>query len=162
MSAESNDMVREHLGPEYDQLEIDADPLRLWEAIRTTHVAFSTGCNPADAARIKASYISLKQHPGKNLSSFKDRIDTAVKATEAIGLPDPNGQELAADFLTKVNAAYEAKAMLIENSHRLSGAYPQTLYEASQRLSEIVTERTFHVSQQSVFKVSKPQPPMAT
>jgi len=148
MSAESVDRVKVYLGVKFDDLEESRD----------THTAYySTGSYYSDAARVKLAYNNIKQYPGESLSGYKDRIDVTVKAMIAVGFTPPSEQEMAADFLTKVNAGYEIKAMFTESNHRHGGEYPTTLYEAFQCLSELSTEKSINSLSSSVFHVKKPE-----
>ena len=130
MSPESIDRVRAKMLDEFDQLEIMQDPLILWTNTKATHTAYGSGVDFTDASRAEARYHGIKQHERESLSSFKERLETMVKAMQALGLDLPSEQRQAAHLLTKVNSTFEPAARKIEDNYRLSGPYPATTFEA--------------------------------
>ena len=151
MSPESIDRVRAKMLDEFDQLEIMQDPLILWTNTKATHTAYGSGVDFSDASRAEARYHGIKQHERESLSSFKERLETMVKAMQALGLDLPSEQRQAAHLLTKVNSTFEPAARKIEDNYRLSGPYPATTFEAYKMLSELTVDKAIQGSTSVTF-----------
>ena len=68
MSIESTDKVREYMLEDWEHLKITQCPLTLFNAIKTTHTAFTTGANRNDASEAKRSYHEAKQGQFESLT----------------------------------------------------------------------------------------------
>ena len=150
MSIESTDKVREHMLDDWDQLKITQCPLTLYNAIKVTHTAFTTGANRNDASEAKRSYHEAKQGQFESLADYKDRMETMIRAMTSLGLAAP--VDPAADMITGVNSTYMPAKCKIDDNHRMGGNYPATMFEAYKMLSELTpSSKGFENQNKAVF-----------
>ena len=123
LSPESLQCVSAKLLDRFEIMDREADPLLLFKTLKETHTAFGTGARPSDAARARSKYHLLKQGDKESLSSFKERLDTHIKAMEALGLDIPSPEEQAADLITKVNAHFAPAATKNDDAFRMTSKY---------------------------------------
>ena len=147
----SLERVRAKLLSEYEVMEFEMDPLKLFNALRETHTAYGQSGIPADAARARNRYATLKQGEKESLSQFKERMDTLLRAMDSLGIALPSEADQTADLLTKVNAAYLPAATKIDDAFRITGVYPKTPFEAFRLLSELTAEKAFTGSTNTTF-----------
>lgn len=133
MSEESVDKIKEYLGSRWEDSERDQDPVQLWDAIKKTHTAYSTGNPYMDKQSVRQSYSDMKMHPAETLVNMKLRFTTAIRAMESLGINPPTEEEQAADFIAKLDHRWSTlKTQLSNDFIRGLRNQPKTLMEAYQ------------------------------
>lgn len=122
----------------------EADPLELWRAISDTHLAHRSEVHEEDQYLSRVGYQRLHMLKTETVQVFKERVDQALAAMEAVGEERPKEETLANDFLFKLDDTRYArlKADLSNNQTSGIGARPKTL-EAAYILAmsyKVVTE----------------------
>ena len=108
----------------WDDIEKSNDPLDLWKAIVATHMAAVTGATACDKSRARSAYSNINQDSTESVASLKKRIDNALKVYDAVGQSRPADEELAADFIRKLDAnRFAGLRADLENKQLVSGQY---------------------------------------
>ena len=98
-----------------------------------THMAAVTGATACDKLKARSAYSNINQDSTKSVASLKKRIDNALKVYDAVGQSRPADEELAADFIRKLDAnRFAGLRADLENKQLVSGQdlYPKTLVDA--------------------------------
>ena len=69
---------------DWDVKEASNDPLLLWQAIVTTHMAAVIGATASDRARARSAYSDVNQHPNESVAHLKKRIDDILRVYDAV------------------------------------------------------------------------------
>ena len=120
-------------------IERDNDPEALWTAILKTHMAAVTQSAAGDKARARQAYSEIHQDRTESVAQLKRRIDSALMVYDAVGQKRPSNEELAADFISKLDPfRFSAMKALLENSKVMTGAdnYPKTMIAAYSMAAE--------------------------
>lgn len=135
ISQESEQVIMQH--DNWPLVEPHDDPLALWRVITETHVVMATGNAQVDRNTARESYARMHQDSSESLVQFKERFDHAIRALEAYGVPLPIEQDIAADFINKLDSArYTHFKVELMNNTMLTGAeYPANLTDAFNKAS---------------------------
>jgi len=130
LSSESEEAVKQ--ATNWDDIESSKDPLLLYKRILETHRTANTGFGLQDRRKARNEYHRLHQLADETISEFKARFDHALDVLGACGQNAYPDEDLAADFIGKLdNARYGTLKTTLENNQMLgSGSYPKTLVEA--------------------------------
>ena len=71
----------------------DADPLELWRAISETHLAHRSEVHEEDQYLSRIGYQRLQMLKTETVQVFKERVDQALAAMEAVGEDRPREEE---------------------------------------------------------------------
>jgi len=71
------------------------------------------------------------------LTAIKERFEVYIRSMESMRLAVPMDEEQAADFLVKLNDDFSNRRNVVENSARLGGKFPTTLFEAYKIVSDV-------------------------
>ena len=104
MSEESTDKIKEYLAGEWEESEKTQDPVALWQAIKFTHTAYSTGNPFTDKQQLRQAYSEMRMHSGETLMNLKLRFTTAIRAMVASNVDIPSEADQAADFISKLDS----------------------------------------------------------
>jgi len=127
LSTESLDAVKQHMMEKWAKCEADQDPLTLWQAIKHTHTAYSSGMSEIDEAKVRLNYSALKQYKNESLTTFKERLEIYLRSMESMSLTVPTDKQQAADFLCKLYDSFHNRRSIIDNTARLGGKFPTTI-----------------------------------
>ena len=130
LSEESLAAVKE--ADDWDDIELEEDPVRLWNRVRDTHLTTTSSNIELDKLRARKLYNSLKQFKNESLASFKSRTTNALKVLTAVQEVEPSPQAQAMDFVSRLDTSKFADLQkTLENNVILgTGTYPRTLNEA--------------------------------
>ena len=146
LSTESEQVIMQH--PRWNVIQERDDPLELWRAIRDTHVVNAVGQNQVDRMIAREQYGRLRQQPNENITQFKERTDEAIRAMQSYGVPVPPEEDLASDFINRLDKARYAnfQAELMNSVTIGNIPYPNTLLDAFNKASRY---RVVHAKQRS-------------
>jgi hypothetical protein len=130
LSEESKAAVKESV--DWEDIEINEDPVRLWNRVRETHLATSSANTELDKLRARNLYAKLYQSKNEPLVKFKERTLNALKVLKAVNETVPSDQAVAMDFISRLdNSKFADLKKTLENNVILNtGKYPKTLNEA--------------------------------
>ena len=123
----------------WNTIETDNDPEALWVAIEHTHMAAVTQSAASDKARARQAYSEIKQSRSESVAQLKNRFDSALLVFDAVGQKKPPEEEIAADFVSKLDPfRFATMKALLENSKMMTGTdnFPKTLADAYNMAAE--------------------------
>ena len=146
LSSESEEAVKQ--AEDWDEIEQSKDPLRLYLRILVTHRTSNTGSGVMDRRNARNAYNSLQQRPDETITDFKKRFDHALEVYRACDQQAPPDEDLAADFIGKLdNARYGTMKASLDNFQMLGfGDYPSTLVDAFSKSSKYKVTSTRQMS----------------
>ena len=123
----------------WNTIESDNDPEALWIAIEQTHMAAVTQSAASDKARARQAYSEIRQSRTESVADLKKRFDSALLVYDAVGQKKPPDEEIAADFVSKLDPfRFATMKALLENSKMMTGTdnFPKTLADAYNMAAE--------------------------
>jgi hypothetical protein len=135
MSLASQSRVREE--EEFQEVTLTLDCVRLWELIRRTHLTHIFGdgdpIREVNILKQETRFGALRQREREYISTFKQRFDNQMKASEGAGVPEITESKLALELIMKLDPK-RYKRMLSEMRddalRKDPDAYPKTLASA--------------------------------
>ena len=109
-----------------------SDPNALAAIIRRTHFSHVDGATAMEAKdNIESNFNDLRQGPTQSIAVFKKEFDTQVRALEVAGGDPISPEQLALEFLKKLDQVRHG-AMLVHllNGRSAGGAFPSTANDA--------------------------------
>lgn len=159
LSSESEEAVKQ--ADDWDEIELSKDPLRLYRRVLATHRTANTGFGIQDRLKAREEYFRIRQNSNESISEFKARFDHTLDMFRACGQDAPPDEDLAADFIGKLdNARYGTLKMLLHNNQMLGvGNFPGTLVDAFNVSSKykVVSARQVSSATSSAAFVSQSQ-----
>ena len=116
----------------YANWKAGKDPLVLWRLIVATHRGAATGSAVTDAVQATTRYAAMRQGAQESTADFKERVDAALLAIKASGLPLPSKRLQAAIYIEALNNERYAdlKQQLNVNENMGLATRPKTLHRA--------------------------------
>jgi len=129
LSAESEEVIKET--DDWEDIESKSDACALWNRIKETHLAPSSGIDLLDRRKARTDYNSLFQRSGETVQDFKDRFDRAIQALLAVHERVPDVKDQAVDFIEKLDNKRFAlmKSELSNDAMKDKDSYPAQGYE---------------------------------
>jgi len=125
---------------DWDLIYEEKDVLRLWLNIGLTHSGIGYHKLVRDRRGTRKYYDASRQRRGENILDFKQRYEDAVQAYENAMETDIPQDQLAADFVDKLDdARFGQFKVELENDLDKGIEYPQTLEVAYRRASRYKT-----------------------
>ena len=129
--------------PDYEDIKLKKDPLRLLKRIKATHANNTASTIPAiiqDTAL--STYYDLKQKPGQSITSYKKKFDEALIHLKDVGETVPSQSAQASRFIKGLeDARYATFKTQLSNLTSLAGGtfkYPDTLVLAFTKANEFL------------------------
>ena len=131
MSTESRAKVK--TVSNWADIERDNDEAALWKAMTETHMAAVSGSAGSDKSRVRDAYYETRQHPNESVADLKKKFDDILLVFDAVGQTRPPQEELAVDFIRKLDSnKFAGLRAELDNARLIHGTdqYPKTLVAA--------------------------------
>ena len=133
----------------WDAFLQQADPLRLWEAIKSSHQTGRTLSSRLDRHKAQSSYATIRMGPYDKLDAYKFKFDNALSLLHATKCDLPSNEDIITKFIESLNSDYDELKLKIKNDDYagIPNAWPTTLDLAYIRAAKFVTSASLSIQQ---------------
>ena len=123
---------------DWQDIDDQCDPLRLWTAIKDAHLVRKSGINAIDQHTVQAQWSSLKQSTTESVSSYVNRFNQVLLAFENVLLPPPAPDSQALHFIQNLdnNRFAEFKSLTLNHARLGILKLPSDLNAALERVQQ--------------------------
>ena len=133
----------------WDAFLQQADPLQLWESIKTSHQTGRTLSSRTDRHKAQNAYATMRMGPYEKLDNYKFKFDNALSLLAATKCSLPTSEDTITKFIESLNSDYDELKQKIKNDDfaGITNAWPTTLDLAYIRAAKFITSATLNIQQ---------------
>ena len=133
----------------WDAFLQSANPLFLWNAIKSSHLTSRTLSSRLDRHKAQSTYASMKMGSYEKLDAYKFRFDNVLALLQATNCELPTTDDIITKFIESLNADYDELKLKIKNDDYagIPNAWPATLDLAYIRATKFITSTSLTIQQ---------------